>query len=399
MKKLDKDLYIKHAKRLNAILDDKSTFLSFLNRSDFKQTIQNELNVLSACEKLFPNIDLEAKLTSKSLVKQFNKATKENFKLDEKFKYEDETDLIDAINYLATFCNNMFKVNLDDLVAGKNVTATDPKIDLRAKPEMDDDAPRMNRNFAFAAGGIPLASTPYENPYFVGKAYAKLTDDMKQGKFYQYKTKPQVIPIMKWICVIGLMLIGLGALIAAILIFMASSLTVTDGEETAKISAVFGTIGSGVMYILLAGFSAYPIYIMLKGLLGKNLNTKYNFSWGFVAVFILLTIIVVLPDMRSTWLNPYNFSPDQPVQAMAAYYGWKTMYIVILSCLAFVLIPMVVGAICNPRPDPDAIEKKVREYIDLFSAESGSNPVPPKADVQKPTDVKPSKSKDSKKKK
>ncbi|MCQ3915676.1 MAG: hypothetical protein MJ195_02965 [Mycoplasmoidaceae bacterium] len=136
-------------------------------------------------------------MTSKALTKQFNKATKETFKINEKFKYDDQTDLIDAINYLVTFCNNMFKVNLDDLVSGKNVTATDPKIDLRAKPDMDDEGPRMNRNFAFAAGGIPLASTPYENPYLVGKAYAKLTDDMKQGKFYQYKTKPKIILIVK----------------------------------------------------------------------------------------------------------------------------------------------------------------------------------------------------------
>ncbi|MCQ3915674.1 MAG: hypothetical protein MJ195_02955 [Mycoplasmoidaceae bacterium] len=75
------------------------------------------------------------------------------------------------------------------------------------------------------------------------------------------------------------------------------------------------------------------------------------------------------------------------------------MYIVILSLLALLLIPMIIGSIFNPKPDPDAIEKKIREYVDLFSAEAGTNPVPPKTDVQKPTDVKPSKTKDDKKKK
>ncbi|MCQ3908395.1 MAG: hypothetical protein MJ200_02325 [Mycoplasmoidaceae bacterium] len=278
MKKLEKELYIQHAKRLKAILDEKSTFFPYINRNDFKETLKKELNVLAACETLFPKVELEAKMTSKSLVKDFNKITKETFKLDDKFKYEDETDLIDAINYLVTFCNNMFKVNLDDLVSGKNVTATDPKIDLRAKSDMDSQSAKLNRNFAFAAGGIPLASTPYENPYLVGKAYAKLTDDMKQGKFYQYKTKPESIPIFKYICVTGIILIALSTLIAAILIFMSSALVVTKGEDTAKISSEYGTIGSGVMYILLAGFSIYPAYIILKGLTGLNQNIKYYFS-------------------------------------------------------------------------------------------------------------------------
>ncbi|MCQ3914575.1 MAG: hypothetical protein MJ201_02040 [Mycoplasmoidaceae bacterium] len=197
MKKLEKDLYIKHAKRMYAIIDEKSTFASFLTRPDFNNVLKNQLNVLFACEKLFTKVDLEAKYTAKSLVKNFNKLTKDKFKIDENFKYEDETDLIDAINYLYTFCNNMFKVNLDDLVAGKNITATDPKIDLRAKPSFDDEGAKVNPNFAFAGAGIPLAATPYENPYLLGKAYAKLNDDMKQGKFYRYKTQPRIIPIVK----------------------------------------------------------------------------------------------------------------------------------------------------------------------------------------------------------
>lgn len=399
MNKIDKDLYIKHAKRLNVILDEKSTFINFLNRNDFKQTIKNELNVLAACEKLFPKFDIETKLSVKSLVKQFNKVAKETFKIDEKFKYEDEAELIDSINYLVTFCNNMFKVNLDDLVAGKNVTATDPKIDLRAKADFDDATPKMNRNFAFAAGGIPLAATPYENPYFVGKAYAKLTDDMKQGKFYQYKTKPAIVPIMKWMCVVGLILVALSTLISSIFIFMASSLKVLDSDDKV-VKLGEGIIASGVIYLLLSLFSIYPLYILIKGLVGKNLNIKYNFNWGFVALYILLAIVVIMPDMRLTWLASFNFAKGQEhTSAMMAFGAWKIMYIISLSCLVFVLIPMVIGSIFNPKPDPEAIEKKIREYIDLFSSESGTNSVPPKADIQKPTDVKPSKTKDEKKKK
>ncbi|MCQ2956454.1 MAG: hypothetical protein MJ233_00895 [Mycoplasmoidaceae bacterium] len=75
------------------------------------------------------------------------------------------------------------------------------------------------------------------------------------------------------------------------------------------------------------------------------------------------------------------------------------MFIALCSVIGANIIPVVVGSICNPKADPAAIEKKIKEYVDLFSAESGQNPVPPKADVQKPTEVKdPKDKKDSKKK-
>ena len=386
--KLDKDLYIKHAKRLQAIINDKSTFLNFLNRSDFNSVLKTQLNVLFACEKLFPNEKVDDKFKAKELVNVFNKLTNSTFAINEKYTYEDETDLIDQINYLFTFCNNMFKVNLDDLVAGKNITATDPKIDLRAKPDISDEGPRMNPNFAFAAGGIPLAGTPYENPYLIGKAYAKLNDDMKAGKFYRYKTQPKIIPIIKWASVICLMLLALSLILCGVFAFMADPLQVSIESESYKL----GGIASGIIYIIVAGFCAYPITMIMKTLVGKtskNLNLKYHFAWGFIVVTIALAFLNVMLDINKTILLESNAHIDDPSGlAYTGYLGWKAMFIVICSLVGLNIVPIIIGSIYNPKPDPEIVEKKIREYIDLFSSESGQRPVPPKADVQKPTDVK-----------
>ncbi|MCQ3914573.1 MAG: hypothetical protein MJ201_02030 [Mycoplasmoidaceae bacterium] len=64
------------------------------------------------------------------------------------------------------------------------------------------------------------------------------------------------------------------------------------------------------------------------------------------------------------------------------------MFLVACGLIGLNIIPIILGSIFNPKPDPVAVDKKIKEYIDLFSAESGQSPVPPKADVQKPTDVK-----------
>lgn len=384
MKKLDKDLYIKHAKRLGVILEDGSTFIPFLNRKDFSEVIKTQLNVLSVCEKKFPKVEIDAKLTSVALAKNFNKLTKQKIKVED-FKHEDDGDLIDAMNYLVTFCNNMFKVNLDDLVSGKKVTATDPHIDLRAKAQFDDQGPRMNSNFAFAAGGIPLAATPYENPYFVGKAYAKIQDDLESGKFYKYKTRPRIIPIMKWISVIlGIILSGL-FLTAGILAFIAN------------------IIVNGVFYLFVVAFGVYSIVVTMRTMVGKrakNDNHKYFFSWPYTLMFVVLAVLFSVFDCVSLWTGEITDVTELQAQMI------DILKIIILCCAGasgLSIVPLIVGGIKNPKPDPEAIDKKIKEYIDLFSAESGQNQVPPRADVQKPTKVekpkKDSKSKDKDSKK
>lgn len=390
MKRLDKELYEKHAKRLEAIININSTFVPYLKRPDFNNAIKTQLNILAVCEKKFPKANLAKKYSSATLVDTLNQITKDTFKINPNYKYEDDTDLIDSINYLFTFCNNMFRVNLDDLVEGKKVTATDPKIDLRAKVEWGDEGKKISPNFAFA-GGIPLASTPYENPYFVGKAYAKLTDDMNQGKFYRFTTKPKIVLIAKWIIAALMMLSVLALITTSVLAFIAADLKVTDSEGTAGTLNSVGAIGSGVLYIFVALFSIYPIYILLRGLLSKNLNSKYYFSGGLIITFIILTGIIIMPDMRITWLLEkmgITIVPDQVGSACIAFLGWKIMYVVTLGIIAAAIIPMVIASIMNPKPDTAAVEAKIKEYIDMFTAESVQSPVPPSVDKQTPQEDK-----------
>ena len=41
------------------------------------------------------------------------------------------------------------------------------------------------------------------------------------------------------------------------------------------------------------------------------------------------------------------------------------MYIIILASLSLVLFPMIAGAVCNPKPDPEIIEKKILEIFSM----------------------------------
>lgn len=383
MNKLGKDLYIQHSKRLKAIVNEQSTFAPFLTRPDFKEVIKTELNVLAACEKLFPKVTIPTGNSANSLALVFNKITKENFETS-KYKYDDEADLIDQINYLVTFCNNMFKVQLDDLVSGKKVTATDPHIDLKAKPEFDDQTPRMNPNLAFA-GGIPLAATPYENPYLLGKAYAKLNDDISKGAFYRYKTKPKAIVIAKQIAFVVSILVIIALFVSAILAFIATGLEIKGDEST---NPQINYIMNGIFYLVAGGFGIYPLVITSP--FQKNPNKKYFFNWGFLLMFVILALLFTMMDLIPIWIGWEDAILPETVGSMHynAFLGLKYSLLLTTILSGLTLIPVIIGGVCNPKPDPEAVERKVREYVDLFSGEMGSAPVPPKADVQEPASVK-----------
>ena len=74
-----------------------------------------------------------------------------------------------------------------------------------------------------------------------------------------------------------MMLLATGLILSSVFAFMADQLSITDGKDVGKL----GGIASGIIYIIVAGFCAYPITMIMKTLVGKtskNLNLKYHFS-------------------------------------------------------------------------------------------------------------------------
>ncbi|MCQ3914574.1 MAG: hypothetical protein MJ201_02035 [Mycoplasmoidaceae bacterium] len=72
-------------------------------------------------------------------------------------------------------------------------------------------------------------------------------------------------------------LLSLSLILMGIFAFMANNLTVNDGSQ----DMFLGGIGSGIIYILVAGFGIYTMTIVGLTLFGKNsknLNLKYHFS-------------------------------------------------------------------------------------------------------------------------
>lgn len=400
MNSLDKDLYKQHAKRLQAILKSDSALAPYITRPVFAELLEKELNVLALLEKRFEKDILEDKCTVKLLVPAFNTLAKKEFKIDTNFKVEDDADLIDTINYLSTFCKNIFKVDLDDLVKGKKVQATAPNINFKSEQDVQVDPSQADFAGMAAMGGMAMAGNPYENPYFTGQAYAKLQQDAAKGTFYKYSTKPRIIPIVKKISLVLIAIAVLSLIVTSVFAFMTNGLAIRSVTDPTKTGTI-GGVASGVLYILFAGVGVYAFYYNLRSLIKKNPNDVYYFSWPILIAFVLCSLIIVLPDMRLTWLLPSDVEITQTSGAhYIGYMAWKYGYIVCCVFCGLLIVPTIIGAVFNPKPDQNAIESKLREYVDHFTRMVPPSPSKP-MDVQKPVDVKPTDKKktDSKDKK
>mgnify|MGYP003335128979 CR=1 FL=1 len=79
----------------------------------------------------------------------------------------------------------------------------------------------------------------------------KLEQDMKQGKFYRYKTKPRIMPIVKWCSIILTILVALSLLISAIFGFIDNTVCLfspASGEE-GNVSMTMNAVFYLVLYL------------------------------------------------------------------------------------------------------------------------------------------------------
>ncbi len=390
MEKLTKDLYIKHSKRLQAIISEQSQFAKYLSKPDFANILQSQLNTVFALQNKFKGAS-EVKV--ENLVKTFNKITKLNFKLNEKFKLDDDADYIDSMNYLVTYCSNIYKVNIDDLVEGKKVTVSEPNVNI--KPEIDDQG--QANGGMFGAMGMGMGAEfmdPKQNPFVVGQASAKLQKEIIAGQFYRFKTKPKAIPIIKWIATILVMLTCVGLILMSIFAFMTHGIQVqpSGGGDPQQLS----TITDGIFFLLFAGIGVYNTVTFFQTNLSKNPNEKFYFAWQILLIFIIGAIFAVLFCINGIFELGFSYIGGSDIQILGKN-AWHYIWFVNIGLTGACIVPIIVGSILNPKVDTGAMDKRLNEIVDSLT--SGYS-MYKKPDVQDPVDVKKKdESEDSKKKK
>lgn len=364
MSKLNKELYVQHAKRLQFILNDRSPFAGYVKRNDFAFVLKTQLNVLSVLEKKFLKSGVENKFKVDTLVKKFNSLSKSDFKIDKNFKLEDDSDYIDNMNYLVTFCKNIFKVDIDDAIEGKHVNVAEPKVQLRSEEPTNNNVPfGMNPGMSMGAEFMD----PRQNPFVFGQASAQLQKEISSGQFYRFNSKPKAIPIIKWVAVILILLSCIGLVLMAICAFLTHGITVKTEDDKGPL----GTITDGIFFILFAGLGIYSCVSFFKTIFSKNPNDRFYFAWPLLLILIIGTIMSELFSL--TRVFPLSFTYLEEESTALQVFGknaWRYCWFINIALTCASIVPIVLGSIFNPKVDSGAIDKRLSQIIDSLSSSS-----------------------------
>lgn len=385
MKKLNKELYEQHAKRIEVIVRHQSPFSIYLKRKDFSFIVESQLNILNVLEHKFDDSKIDKKFKVNNLVKLYNGSTGSKFQINDQFKLDDDVDYLDSMNYLVTYCKNIFKVDIDELVSGKQTTVEQP-----VSPINQSNVENINEAAAGAGAFGSMFSMgaeymdPRQNPFILSQASVQLQKEMSEGKFYRYKTKPRAIPVIKWVGAILIILTCLSLILMAVFAFLTNNAKVI--VEGSSDPVLFSTITDGIFFILFAGLGVYNLVVFFKSILSKNENQIYYFQWQVLLIFIIGAIMAVLFGIDGVFLVEYSVPDLTNIQKLGIQM-WKVFWFMSISSVGLCLVPIILASIFNPKVDTAAIDKRLNQIVEQLTSNYGVFKKPT-ADVQKPVDVK-----------
>ena len=356
------------------------------------------------------------------------------------YYYIDETTLSDDVNYLKVFSKNILHKDYQDLTprnstnsdssnqANNTHKATFERSDnsssntnennFHGDPnEIEDDNydyinqnnnqrnnnPFGNNNFfnsffgyGYNANSLGVGASP-EDQMAAAAANQRLNKEILSGKLYVYKTKPKIIPILKFITgffsiliiIVIIAQIALKQSISNLIIPMNSplynllglnSFTQQDwnylglNPNSVQIGRVLysGFVSDWFWSIFLILIFAYQVYIQLKP--AANQNDKYYMRVGwllFEAIIILISFIsdfgsfsiqrVMFQDW-SVWHQTYsNYNGGQYLSLVTSVYAFSIIYIVLLC--SFIILG-ISGWLLKPKQDFEYLNKIYQTYFD-----------------------------------
>lgn len=356
-----KKMYVTLAKRLYGLLYCKDPVFFPSNTKSFIDLFEKELNILSYLEKTeAKKHDLGTMFLAASLVKKYNSLTNRNFVLSKKsllVKSNRLEDLNDDINYLAVFCKNIFKVNVDDISGG--VLCSKLKSGLAASSINQDN---VVDNHTYRKTINPNFSNVFNKSYIYGLATSRAMNDFSLGKIYTYKTKPRIILILK---IILLVLLGLSCLLS--LVLAAVSMIVKDIRF--DINNSFNLLWLGFCFMVYALICASTFWSFYHQLNVKNLNLKYSFSWTVIIPYLFIALSIAIFDITQLvfFVSWYQIDAikdaTQYIGCQIIHFGvivWLTLVIAIVACF-------IVGVIFKPQKDEQIIKSTIDKYVEELS--------------------------------
>lgn len=364
--KINNNNIIESAKKNLEKLFSSSILLNKLNDNQFKELVIKQISILNYYEG-----KNKSKKNNKanSFLKKLNEVNNNNYSLIN-IEYSKIEDAMDDVNYLKTFINNVYKIDIDSMDNSKDDNV------VKAEPIVNDSSRQtspMNSNF-FGGMNMPMDGIfnqeMFQDQWYRKMAYDKYCSEVISGEFYEYKTKPLSVIIFKYLIAALILLFIVSIVVKIVFQILVSTIGVLGAESKITSVSIFSFFSTfpDIIMILLMGFIFYRLIKPTK-----NDNIKYFFHWkSLILIFsiILISLTINIPDVLKWYSNREKWEISENNEKIKNMYSYLAMSFVYYGEFVFIVILIIVASVFNPKKDVDRINKKLESlYNEIKSGQ------------------------------
>ncbi|MDE6472933.1 MAG: hypothetical protein K2K73_00765 [Ureaplasma sp.] len=389
-KSLILNLYNQSVSYLDLTFLDETLIELVKSKEEFRKIITNLLTFIIDCE----DNELVKNKNQERLLAAFYALTNKEFEPNTTITFKTETELEQEINSFNEYLIKTINKNFDEVklefqekhideakkVESEVFTVPTDADSENIKNENNDNQNHSSNNSNFDAEEFvqnnKMNFNDMAESMIAASANSLLIMNIRKGSVYQYKSKPKIIPILKWL-IVAIICVLIGLSIASFVLLMVA------GPKVAYHPKKDGIVQEDIISYGLQLATPFPFQLLLTTLIlvlmimsmvknSKNENFKYYMSWGWMLMYILTLVFVwfMVGGIGSNLLFNYSsflddlsiVKPESGI-AISLIEAYRVIQFTIIGLLGLMVVFLIVGCVFNPKKDFERLQLLLQEYI------------------------------------
>lgn len=339
-----KDIQQKLVSKLEAVFTN-TIFVNPLKDKKYQKLIEEELTILSSLKNE----------KASDLIKQYNKVTTNTFVFVKPKAKQETTTLIDKINYFDIYTMNVYKIDLNALLLGK-----DAKIEQK---EVSDAKPVAEAATAFGGMTMPTMGEMRQQMGLM-QANMQLQQKIMSGEVYMFKSKPKLVLILKWVLAFILLFLALACAFVSIGIFALDTGVISgwlNANQPVDSSIKIDGVPYTILFVMCIIY-AYQHLSMLVSVKSKKVNENKVYSFRWTTYIFIVAFIIFIFIFGGIQVDAKILSVDTSEVFKYWWAGmWYIGYILLIIFAALVIVAAGICAACKPKVDTDRMNSIIQQ--------------------------------------
>lgn len=245
-----------------------------------------------------------------------------------------------------------------------------------------------NPEATFSDRSPQMMSDEFAERLIQQQAVIILNRRLANGSVYAFKTKPLIIPVLKW-STVAITLFMLVISIAAFIVVMLSNYKISimatqhlhSGQEVSQPLLI--KLPFPFQALVIMAIAILLLYAMIRKQHSDNVKYRYLWAWALFYIAMILMVTFLTSGTQNNLMfdfknfeniinadvhNHINNDLSQPLKpsvlhALHLVQTWRNLQFVIYACIIAALILTILGVILNPKKDYERMQQLLESYV------------------------------------